>query len=135
MLRAQVPFADVLMPIDATAEFALAVVQVERANPVDSHDRIKMRHRFLILVRPAERIAGGKDMATVDAHAQAVTFVDTVEDRPQVLELVTQRRSLAGRRLQPDLHARAGCRRKASFIASTIRVSPSCSVESTRLPG
>src|SRR5580704_10458149 len=96
-------FADVLVPIDAAAQFALAVVQVEGPNPVDSHDRVKMRHRFLILVRSAERIAGGKDVATVDAHAQAVTFMDTVEDRPQVLELVPQRRPLTGRRLEPDL--------------------------------
>src|SRR5580704_12525361 len=74
------------------------------AHPRQADDRVELRKRRGVLGRRAERIAGREDMAAIDANAQSMSLLHAVEDRSQVLEPMTKRRSLPRRRLQPDLN-------------------------------
>src|SRR5205809_4393145 len=59
-----------------------------------------------LVLRP-KRIAGGEDMASVEADAEPLRFQNLIENRRKVLEAPTEALPLAGRGLQQNLDAKS----------------------------
>ena len=75
-LEADLPFADVLVAVDARAERLLRVVEVKRADVVDADVPLHLVDRALVAVARADLVAGREDVAGVDADADARLVVD-----------------------------------------------------------
>ena len=73
-LQTQTAPADMGMPINAAALRLLAVVQVKGPQAFQADYSIKFSHRFSIFAFRCQGIARGKDVASVQAHTQAIRF-------------------------------------------------------------
>ena len=107
-LEPELPLADVLVPIDSAAQLALAVVEVKGFHELDADGAIELAHRGSIFLLRMQRVAGGKDVARVEAHAHAIRIFRALQDRGQVLEPPAQVRALPGRILQQTFRLDAG---------------------------
>src|ERR1051326_7252953 len=87
--------ADVLMPVDARAERLLRVVEVERADLADAGVAVDLVDDALPSVARADVVAGGEDVAGVDADADALFVVDEGDDPPPLLQRAAEARALA----------------------------------------
>ena len=122
--------ADVLVAVDPGADGRAAVVEVEGLDPLEADrpvERLPSWPRYSRAV--AQRIAGGEDVAGVEADAQPVGVLHAVEDRGQVLESPAERGSLAGRGFQQAVGLDG--REVWAWISSsarTMRRSPSVSL-------
>src|ERR1043165_5684496 len=85
-LRADASLADVLVAVDARAERLLRVVEGERADFADADVRVDLVDDALPSAARADVVAGGEDVAGVDADADALLFVDEVYDPAELLE-------------------------------------------------
>src|SRR5437870_125454 len=85
-LDADLSIADVLVPVDVRAKRLLRVVEVERADPGDSDVPLDLFGRALPAAARADVVAGGEDVAGVDADADALPVVDELDDLPELLE-------------------------------------------------
>src|SRR5258705_13422148 len=87
------------MSIDARAERLLRVVQVKRADVFDADEALHLVDHPLPAVARADVVAGGEDVAGVDADVDARLVVDRGDDPPQLLQRTADARALSCRRL------------------------------------
>src|SRR5207244_950841 len=68
-VAADLPFADVLVAVDARAERLLRVVEMKRADVLHADEALHLvDHSLPAVVRP-DIVAGGEDVAGIDADA------------------------------------------------------------------
>ena len=80
-LEPEASLADVLVPIDAAAARLLRVVQVEHLDPVEADDAIELVERRVVALVGADVVAGGQQVAGIEADADARRAVEPLEDR------------------------------------------------------
>ena len=120
--------ADVLVTIDAAAESAAAVIQMDRSDLPDTNQPIKFRDGGLVLLFTAQCIAGSEDMARVKADAQPVRLASLVEDCRQLFESPAKARPLSGGGFQQHGTARPAVCPWISLSARTTFATPNSSV-------
>ena len=76
-LGADLPAADVLVAIDARAELALAVVEVNRHQPRQPQQLVELPPERQIAFAIAQVVAGGEGVAGIDADAAASRAAST----------------------------------------------------------
>ena len=134
--RPEAALADVLVPIDAAAARLLRVVQVKHLDAVEADDAIERLERLAIALFGADVVAGGQQVAGVEADADARRAVEPLEDRREVLEAVAEVGALPGGVLEQDHRCRAAAARRSSVRSpSAISRSPSSSVPVVNEPG
>ena len=104
-IAADLPAADVLVPIDPRTKFAFAVIEMHRRESVDANHAVEFAECGEEVASFGERIAGGEGMARVEAHAQSIGRVDSPNHLRQLFETPSQARTLAGRVFQQDAGA------------------------------
>src|SRR3954453_17548175 len=76
--------ADVLMPVDARAERLLRVVEMKRADVVNSDVRFERIDCPFVIVAIAEFVSRGEDVARIETDADALLVVDERDDAPEL---------------------------------------------------
>src|SRR5262245_27282793 len=88
----EAPLADVLVPIDAAAERLLRVVQMERLQPLESHQPSELREGCRVPFGRTDVITGREEVTRVETHADAWVIVHLCDDRRELLEGRAERR-------------------------------------------
>ena len=70
-LQPKAALADVLVAVDAAAAWLLRVIQVKSADAPDADDPVEAREGGGVAFRTADVIAGGEQMARVEADADS----------------------------------------------------------------
>src|SRR4030095_13571141 len=96
-------FADVLMSIDARANWGFGIVEVDRGEARESDHTIELTKSLLHASVGADLVAGREDVGSVEANAEALRLADVLYNISDLLEPVTEARALAGRCLERDL--------------------------------
>jgi len=86
---------DVRVAIDAAAQRFLRVVEVQRLQPIESHEPAELLERRRVSLRRTQIVARREQMAGVQANADAPVAVHSGDDRRQLLECGAERRALA----------------------------------------
>ena len=98
--RAEMPFAELLVPILVRAAGVLAVVEVHGAQPVEPDDLVEARQHA---VEVADDIVSRvPDVAGVEAHAELLAEPDAVDDLPELFEGTADLRALARHRFEQN---------------------------------
>ena len=100
---AEVSLADVLVAIDSGGEGLFAIVQMKRAQMVQTDDAIELLERLGEFAFRAERVAGGEEMAGVEANSQSRGILGAFEQFREVFEAMAQAGPLPRGRFEPDL--------------------------------
>src|SRR5262245_3384457 len=96
--RAQTALADRCVPIDPAAPRFEAIVDVKDLEPAQADHLVEFLHRGTVLGFRVQGVAGGEDMAGIEADAVTVRLGHERQDAGQVFEAVPQRTPLAGSR-------------------------------------
>ena len=101
------------MTVETRAERSLCVVQVKREHPAAPHGCLALRHRATVAGPGAEIVAGGEQMARVQANADPLGPGGALEQGGQLVECPADRVPGAGRVLERYLDpiARGPCER------------------------
>ena len=83
---AQLAFADVRVPVDAAPRPFFESLRWKTRKPVEADDVVECLHRGRVDLRVADVVAGGKDVAGVEADPDAGLVLDQRQDRGQLLE-------------------------------------------------
>src|ERR1051326_1373906 len=100
--KAEMPLADVRMPIDTRAERSLRVVDVNRDNLLDAEYAIEFVHRLPIASLSADVITGREKMAGIEAHGKTPAICHELVDAREMLEAVPETVALARGDFQRD---------------------------------
>ncbi len=84
--QADLSLTDVLVPVDTRAERLLRVVEVEGTDVIEADEALDLSRQPLVAVTGPDVVAGGKDVAGVDADADALAVVEAVEDRSELFD-------------------------------------------------
>src|SRR5205814_10449831 len=95
-LEPEAPVADVLVAIDAAAERPLRVVQVKHLQPIEADQPLELLEGRRVAAGRADLVAGGEQMARVEADADPAMAVGLRDDRCELLERRAERRALLG---------------------------------------
>jgi hypothetical protein len=90
------------MPVDARSSRLLRVVDVDRVEVSEADGSLEIIQGLRVTFRRDEIVTGGVHVAGVEAHPQPPPSAGCRENVAQMLEAVTDRRSLAGGRLEQD---------------------------------
>ena len=107
--------ADPSVAIDTAPEFTKAVVKVPDADAFEPDDGIKSSHCFIVLCHRTERIARGKNVASIDANSKSLRFRHSIQQPGEMLEPMSKATSLPGGRLEVNGHG-ASTRPAVNFI-------------------
>ena len=97
------PFADMLVPIDARAARRLRVVQMQRGEPLEPDDAIEFGEHLPRRSFGREIVAGLEDVRGIETDAEPFRLAHVLDDVRDLLEAVAETRALAGGRLERDL--------------------------------
>ena len=86
--QADPALADVLVPVNARAQLALAVVNVNRFDQLESHYAAELADRRLVVLLRRERIAGGKRDGKCRGKPPALRILNPSRIVGQMLEAV-----------------------------------------------
>lgn len=111
-LGADATTTNVLMPIDTTAEGLLRVIEMKQLEALESNDSLELVENVDIAGRRDDVVARRNHMTGVETDTQPGRVIDAVDDRPEVLETVTEDRALTGGLLQQETRRprRLGCK-------------------------
>src|SRR5687768_231607 len=98
-VEADEAFADVVVAIDAAAEFFFRVVEVPDLDALDADRLFDVLHERGILAA-AEVVAGGEEVGGVEADGEALRLLHHLDDLGEVFELAAEATALAGGDLQ-----------------------------------
>ena len=96
--------SNVLVTVYPRPQLLFAVVEVEILETIEPDAAFKLREDFGITHLASNIIAGGKGVACIEAHSQAITEPGLMEDETDFLEARSQLGPLAGRVLDEDRH-------------------------------
>src|SRR5688572_28170131 len=114
-LETEAAEANMLVPIDAAPARLLRIVRMERTEPVEADDAIEGFKCVAVAGFGCDVVAGGHEMARVEAHADARAAVQVFEDGREMFEAVSEGAPLSRRVLEQDhrFEARLGAEREA----------------------
>src|SRR5213078_3355392 len=101
-LDADAALADVLVPIDTARARLLRVVQVEGLQAREPHDPSELTERLAVALFRTDVVAGGEQVARVEADADAARAAEPLDDLGEVLEAMSEVGPLARRLLEQD---------------------------------
>ena len=99
-LRSQCALPDAGMAVLVGTHGVQAVVQVERLQPVQADDPVKLRQDAIQV--PGHVVSGVGDVAGIQTDPHLLRQCHPVQNLPQLLEAAAHLRSLAGHGLQQD---------------------------------
>ena len=91
-----------LVAIDAAAERPLRVVQVKHLQPIEADQPLELPEGGRVAAGRADVVAGGEQMAGVEADADPAVAVGLRDDRCELLERGPERRALPGGLLEQN---------------------------------
>src|SRR5438105_14442303 len=83
------------MAIDARAERLFRVVEMKRADILDSDMLVDVVDHLFVSVARANLVAGCEDVTCVDADADASFVVDCIDDSPELFERAAEAGALS----------------------------------------
>src|SRR5690606_10368282 len=86
--------------VNARAALPLAVVNVPRANPLDTNVFVEFIHGFAVFASGCQPVAGRKGVAGIEAHAEPLWLRCSFEHEAQVFETPPETRPLPRRVFQ-----------------------------------
>lgn len=99
---AQLALADVVVAVEAAVEIGFGIVGVDNAETVQADGFVEQSDGVSVTVVGAEIVAGGEDVAGVEADAKAVGRFDSVDDAGEVFEGVAEGVAGAGGGFEQD---------------------------------
>src|SRR5947207_55217 len=91
------PLPDIRVPVAIRAERGRAVVDVEGTQPVEAQTLVDLVYQLVDRLRVGDVVAGGEEMARVEAHAEARMAVELLEQYFELVERAADRSAGAGR--------------------------------------
>jgi len=107
LFETDLAFPNVFVAIDPRSERGLGIVEMQCRESIQSDHAVEFAKHFLHSGFAADVVTGGEDVGGVEANTEPFRFAHVFDDRGQMLELVTQTRSLAGRRFERDVQSRS----------------------------
>ena len=109
-LAAETSLTYVLMTIQSTSAGALRVVDVDASDLVEADVLLQFRNGPAVFRGVGEVVAGGKQVARVEANGQPLVFGYAGDDSAEVFDFMPNRIALTGGRFEQDLGRKAARR-------------------------
>ncbi len=96
-LDADIPIADVVVPVLEGAERILRIVEVQDEQPVQTNDSVELLHHRIHIVDRSDVVPGSECVTCVEADADSLLRLDLIDDCRQLLERPPECRPLTRR--------------------------------------